>query len=114
MTTLEGNIFFEWDVVIQEEVFECDSKIVSNAVNNIGEPQIIIAKIIFGIQQKMWVFRMVQVCHVKRQRNWLAHVLAWYAKGVLSYVIWIEENPNIIESALAHDVLNFSSSKWKL
>ena len=60
------SIFFEWDVGIQEEVFECDSKIVSDAVNNIGEPPITIAKIILGIQQKMREFKMVQVCHVKR------------------------------------------------
>ena len=95
---------------LQEEVFECDSKIVSNAVNNIGKPSITIAKIILGIQQKMQEYRMVQVCHVKQWGNRLAHVLAWYVKSVASYVTWIEENPSKIESALAHDVLNFSSS----
>ena len=40
------SIFFEWDVDFQEDVFECDSKIASDAVNNIGEAPITIAKII--------------------------------------------------------------------
>ena len=40
MTTFEESIFIEWDVGIQEEVFECNSNIVSNAINNIGKPPI--------------------------------------------------------------------------
>jgi len=56
-------------------VFECDSKIVFGVINNIGELSITIANIILEIQQKLRDFRMVQVCHVKRQGNRLAHVL---------------------------------------
>lgn len=85
---LEESIFFAWDVSIQEAVFECDSKIVSDTVNNIDEPPITIANIILGIQQKMREFKMVQVCHVKRQENRPAHLLlVQNAKGVASYVI---------------------------
>jgi len=73
---LKESIFFEWDVGIQDEAFECDSKIVSDAVKNIGEPSITIAKIILGIRQKMREFRMVQVCHVKQQGNRPTHELA--------------------------------------
>ena len=36
--------------------------------------------------------------------------MAEYAKGIDSYVTWIEENPNIIEFALTQDVLLLSSS----
>lgn len=42
--------------------------------------------------------------HVKRQGNHLAHILAQYAKNVVSYVTWIEENLHMVEPALAHDV----------
>ena len=48
-----------------------------------------------------------------RQGNRVAHILASYVKEVLNsdnHVTWIEENPILIKSALAQDVLNVSSS----
>ena len=47
---------------------------------------------------------------MRREENKPAHILAQYAKGLDSYVTWVEEDPIIIELALAHDVLNLSSS----
>ena len=47
------------------------------------------------------------------QGNRSAHILVSYVKEVLNsdnYVTWIEENPMLIKSALAQDVLNVSSS----
>ena len=46
-----------------------------------------------------------------RQGNRSAHILASNVKEVLNsdnYVTWIEENPTLIKSALAQDVLNLS------
>ena len=51
--------------------------------------------------------------HVKRQDSKPTHLLAKFAKkidNIDNYVIWIEENPSLIESAIAHDILNLSSS----
>ena len=51
--------------------------------------------------------------HVNRQGNKLAHLLAKFAKeidNIDNYVTWIEENSSLIESTIAHDVLNLSSS----
>ena len=45
--------------------------------------------------------------HVRRVGNKPTHLLAQYARDLNSYVIWVEENPIIIESALTHDVLNY-------
>ena len=38
------------------------------------------------------------------------HAPAQYAKGIDIYVTWTKENPSMLESALAQDVLNLSSS----
>ena len=43
--------------------------------------------------------------HVKREGNRLAHNLAQHANDVFDYVTLIGENPNMIESSLAQDVL---------
>lgn len=50
------------------------------------------------------------VSHVKQDGNNPAHNLVQYAKGIGNYVTWVEENPGIVESALAQDILNLSST----
>ena len=52
----------------------------------------------------------MEISHVKRDGNCPTHLLAQYAKYLDSYQTWIEENPNMVESALAHDVLCLFSS----
>ena len=52
----------------------------------------------------------MQVNHVKRDGNGLACTVAQYAKNIFDYVTWIEENPCMIESSLARDVLSLSPS----
>jgi len=49
-------------------------------------------------------FKKVQVNHVKREGNGLAHTLTQYAKSIFDYVTWIEKNHGMIESSLARDV----------
>ena len=73
-----------------------------------SEPPVGIATIIEGIHQKLQDFRQVQFSHVKRQGNRPAHILAQYAKNIVSYVTWIEQNSSIVEFALAHDILVLS------
>ena len=58
-------------------------------------------------------FGSAEVSHVKQQGNRPAHLLAKHAKELDSfynYVIWIEENPSLIESVISHDVMNLSST----
>ena len=52
----------------------------------------------------------MEISHVKRDSNRPAHLLAQYAKYLDSYQSRIEENPNMVELALAHDVLCLFSS----
>ena len=82
-------------------MFECDSQIIAKAVNGSCEPPITIRNIVEGIQLKIKDFRGVQVSHIRRQGNHPAHILAQYVRNLVSFVVWIEENPIMIESALA-------------
>ena len=107
---MEEGVIFAWDVGIQEVIVKCDSQIVVDALNGVSEPPTAISNIIEGICHKFQEFRQVQISHVRRQGNRLAYFLTQYTKNVVSYVIWIEENPRMIESDLAQDVLFLSSS----
>ena len=74
--TLEEGVLFALDVGIREVILECDSKIVSKAVNGSNVPPESISNIIEGIHLKLRESREVQVSHVKRQGNYAAHLLA--------------------------------------
>lgn len=50
------------------------------------------------------------VSHVRHSGNKPAPILAQNAKDISSFLTWVEEDPTVIESALAQDVLNLSSS----
>ena len=90
--------------------FECDSLLLSNVVQGVSLPWVAISNIVYGICHKLQAFRSMLMSHVRWGGNKPAHILAQYVKGNVSYVAWVEENPIIIESTLAHDVLNLSSS----
>ena len=47
---MEESIFFAWDVGVRDVIFECDSQIVVDAVNDLCEPPIAIGNIIDGIK----------------------------------------------------------------
>ena len=106
---MEEGIMFGWDVGVRDVVVESDSQIVISTLLGSSEPPIGIATIFEGIHQNLQDFRQVQFSSVKRCGNRLAHILAQYVKNNVSYVIWIEENLSMIESALTRNVLVLSS-----
>ena len=67
-------------------------------------------KIWFFFDYYYYYYSRVQISHVRRQGNWPAYILAQYVEKVVSYITWVEENVNIIELALAQDILFLSSS----
>ena len=101
---------FAWDVGVREVIFECDSTIVAEALKGLSGPPTAISNIIEGIRHKLQDFRQVHISHVRWQGNRPTHILAQYTWNIVSYVTWIEENPNMIELALAQDVLFLFSS----
>ena len=107
---LEDGVLFDWDIKVQDVVLKSDSKIVVDTLIGISEAPVAIDNIIGKISAKLQDFRCVEISHVKRNGNRLAHLLAQYAKYLDSYQTWIAENPNMVESVLAHDVLCLSSS----
>ena len=106
---MEG-VTFAWDTGFCDIVFECDSKVVSDSINRYCESPATIGNIIDGIRHMLKDFQQVLVSHVRRQGNCPAHLLAQHIMSVVSFVIWIEENPTFIELALIQDVLFLSSS----
>ena len=73
----------------------------------------VVSNILARVAIKLLDFRSIKVSHVKHQGNIPAHILEKYVNDVDNsdnYVMWIEENPSLIELAITHDVLNLSSS----
>ena len=79
---MEVGVFFAWDVGIRDVVFECDSKIVADALLGLCTPPVVISNILVKIAHKLQDFQSTHVSHVKRQGNKLAHILVKYAKEV--------------------------------
>ncbi|KAK9989090.1 hypothetical protein SO802_029329 [Lithocarpus litseifolius] len=109
--SLEEAVEFAWDVGIRDAHFECNSLLLSDAVQGASIPPVAISNIVSGIYHKLQAFKSVLMSHVRQEGKKPADILAQYAKGIVSYIIWVEKDPNIIESALTHhDILNLSSS----
>ena len=89
--------------------FEYDSLVVSDAIQELCYPPVVISNIVSGICFRLQDFCIVQVLHIRRIGNNPTHLLAQYARDLDSYVTWVEENSVFLEFALAHDVLNLSS-----
>ena len=101
---LEEIILFSWNVGVWDVIFECDSKIVCDAVTECSEPPLAISSLIEGIRQKLQDFRRAQVSHVLRQgvvglfatMGWVASCLAmaqrfWVGE---SRPAWLQHTPN--------------------
>ena len=106
---MEEGIDFAWDVGIQDVDFETDSDILHGAFTSSITPPATILNIISSCLIRLQDFRFVQLTHVRRQGNKPAHILAHYAKKLETFVIWIEDTPLPIESALTQDVLFFDT-----
>ena len=79
---MEIGVSFAWDVGIRDVVVESDSKIVADTLQGLCTPPVVVSNILYGVTYKLQDFRSVQVSHVKRQGNKLAHLLAKFAKEI--------------------------------
>jgi len=62
---MEVGVLFAWDVGIRDAIFECDSKIVSNALLGLCSPPVSISNILARVSQKIHDFRLAQVSRVR-------------------------------------------------
>ena len=75
-------VSFAWDTGIRDVVVESDSKIVVDTLLGLCTPPMVVLNVLTGIAYKLQDFRSIQVSHVKRQANKLAHLLAKFAKKI--------------------------------
>ena len=81
---MEVGVSFACDVGLREVIFECDSKIVSNAFLGLCIPLMIISNILAEESLKIHDFQLTQVSHVRRQGNRQAHILAKHPKDMVN------------------------------
>ena len=108
---LEIRVTFIEEVGLKDVVFEGDSQLIINVVHGIGEAEVSVLNIIHGVLRKAQCFRTFDFLHIKRQENAPAHLLAQHAQNVENMVVWLEDCPNQVAHACAHDVLVFQSSE---
>ncbi|KAK9990350.1 hypothetical protein SO802_025335 [Lithocarpus litseifolius] len=101
---LEAGMRFALDIGIRDAVLECDALEVFNAVQGFAAPSSSILFIMDGILQQARWFKSCCFFHTKRQGNVPAHMLAQYAKSLVSYVAWVESCPSHVERACAQDI----------
>ena len=58
---MEVGVLFAWDVGIREVIFECDSKIVSDALLGLCTSPMIILNILARVYHQLQDFRVAQV-----------------------------------------------------
>ena len=94
---------------IRDAIFESDSHAVYLTLTSSTPTHASIVNIIANTHHKMHGFSTFNFSHVKRQGNRPTHLLASFAKGIDSYVTWLEETPSFIESSTLNDAMYLSS-----
>ena len=88
------------DIGLQEVTLESDYSVLIGALSDTSKVSISIENIITGIHNNLQHFRQHQMLHVKWQGNTPTHRLARHVKGLNNFIIWIEQTPFFIESAV--------------
>ena len=101
---MEIAVHFAWEMGFREVYFETDSSNLKNILTGLSEAPASLEPVTAGILAQVDKFRFISFCHVKRDGNRPAHILAQFAKQVGDSVAWLEETPNLIENACSQDV----------
>ena len=107
---LEAGMQFARDVGIQEFILESNSLVVICSLMGLSSPPSSVALVVQGLLEFRGEFHKVSFCHVRRQGNRPAHLLAKHAKRIIDFSTWLEENSYFLEQALSYDVFSFASS----
>ena len=106
--SMEIAVRFAWEMGFREVYFETDSSKLKNILTSLSEAPASLEPVTASILAQLNKFRFVSFCHVKRDGNRPAHILAKFAKQVGDSVVWLEETPNLIKNACSQDVSLFS------
>ena len=101
-------VSFAKNIGLQDIIFETDSAIILDALNDIFMGPTSIDNIIQGTHHSLQTFRRTQIQHVKRLGNRPAHTLAHHTKGIDDFITWIKETPPCIEPFVFQDALSVS------
>lgn len=102
--SMETAVHFAWEMRFREVYFETDSITLYNILTGNTEAPASIETLTDSILSQMREFRFVSFSHVKWEGNRPAHMLAQFAKQIGDFVVWLEENPTLIEDACSQDV----------
>ena len=102
--SMEIAVHFAWEMGFREVYFETDSSKLKNILTGLLEAPASLEPVTASIWAQLNKFRFVSFCHVKRDGNRPAHILAQFAKHVGDFVLWLEETPNLIEDACSQGV----------
>ena len=106
--SMEIAVHFAWEMGFREVYFEMDSSNLKNIFKGLSEAPASLEPVTASILAQLDKFCFVSFCHVKRDGNRPAHILAQFAKQVGDSVVWLEETPNLIENSCSQDVPPFS------
>ena len=92
---MEEAVEFAWNMGIRDCVFESDAQIVTNAMLRLTDAPSSIANIVAGAVSHLHKFRSVQLCHVPRTGNKVAHTLAQFPSFPLVYMKVHTSHPKV-------------------
>ena len=88
---MEEAVYFARDIGLQDVIFETDSSTISGALTDTSTAPATVKDIIRGTHHSLQDFRRTQILHNRRHGNITAHALAHHAKGIDTFVTWLEK-----------------------
>ena len=102
----EAGLLLARDIGIHDVILEGDSLVIFNALCKVSLPPSLVASIVIGMLDLCKAFRQIEFSYVKRKDNRPAYLLAKHTVGIDDFIVWMEENPYLLEQALLHDILS--------
>ena len=89
----EAGLQLVWDSGFQNVVLEGDSLVIVCALCGLSNSLSLVDSLCLGMQLISSEFHSINVSHVRRQGNKLAHLLAKFALSIDDSCVWIGESP---------------------
>ena len=100
-------IEFTVDVGFFELVIEGDNNSTMKAILTLKDDQSMLGNVIRDIQHLLRNLQWVRIDCIRRGWNWVAHVLAQFARNIIEDMYWMEDVPPVVREVLYQDA-NFS------